>query len=66
MDLAWRSTAISSNTKLRVFNNVLAVLLYNSETRRMTETDENKLNNNISLTDFRENFSEKICVFFGP
>ena len=40
-----RSNAnITNNTKLKIFNgNVIAVLLYNSETWRMTEADENKL-----------------------
>jgi len=40
----WRSTALTSKTKLRVFgSNVEAVLLYGSETWRLTEGLEQKL-----------------------
>ena len=40
----WRSTALSIRNKLRIFNtNVKAVLLYGSETWRVTNTLSNKL-----------------------
>ena len=40
----WRSTAISTNTKLRIFNsNVKAVLLYGAETWRTQKTDIHRL-----------------------
>ena len=39
----WRSSAISANTKLRIFNsNVKAVLLYGAETWRVQKTDIGK------------------------
>ena len=61
LDPVWRNAAISTNTKLRVFkSNVLAVLLYNSETWRITETDKNKLN------VFQRRCLRKILRIFWP
>ena len=40
----WRSTALSLNNKIRIFNtNVKSVLLYGSETWRVTKTNTHKL-----------------------
>ena len=40
----WRSTAISTRTKLRIFgSNVKSVLLYGSETWRVTKSSSNKI-----------------------
>jgi hypothetical protein len=40
----WRSTALSQNNKIRIFNtNVKSVLLYGSETWRVTKTNTQKL-----------------------
>ena len=45
----WRSREITTTTKLRIFNsNVKSVLLYGSETWRMTEKTVSKLQNFIN------------------
>lgn len=52
----WRNRVIRSNTKLKIFNSkVIASLLYNSKTWRMTETDES-IPNGFQKKKSPENF----------
>ena len=61
LDQIWRSTIISRKTKLRLFNsNVMSVLLYNSETWRITVADEERLNR------FQRKCLRKILRIFWP
>ena len=57
----WRSTSLSRNTKLRIYNsNVKSVLLYGSECWRIIQTDFNK------LSAFHNTCLRKICKIFWP